>query len=91
MADFQHRHYAHVAALLAKGKPGALVSAEVELSVRAKHMLDQWECMVSDFANMFAKDNDRFDYSRFLDAAQGNPTNKDRSTARRRMGFVGAR
>lgn len=93
MADFQHRHYAHVAALLAGGKPASnrtpipgaehIMGATVECAERR-----QWDDMVEAFADMFAQDNPNFVRSRFMDAATGNPTNKDRSTARRRMGFA---
>lgn len=81
MADFQHRHYAHVAALLA----GFQHTSESYSAPEALLMLR------AGFADMFAKDNPRFDHGRFMDAATGNPTNKDRSTARRRMGLEGVR
>jgi hypothetical protein len=76
MADFQHRHYAHVAALLASFQH----TSEHYSAPDAILMLQ------SGFADMFKRDNPRFDRDRFMNAAKGNPTNKDRSTARRRMG-----
>lgn len=79
MADFQHRHYAHVAGLLAQFVHTSNEYTKDEVLVMLRRS----------FADMFAKDNDRFDRGRFEDAATGNPTNKDRATARRRMGFEG--
>jgi len=78
MSDFQHRHYAHVAALLAKfGK-------DCELTDVGDAMI----ALRESFAEMFARDNYRFDERRFYDACVGLGRNKDVQTARRRMGFA---
>ena len=65
MSDFQHRHYARVAALI-----GALRSEEITV-----------DGLTERFARMFQDDNPRFDYSRFISAANNAPMGKDADTA----------
>lgn len=59
---FQHRHYKAIAALIA---------AQAETGMDETIMYP-WR---NRFADMFAKDNPRFDRARFLAAANGKPIN----------------
>lgn len=65
MSDFQHRHYARVAALLSDLRDG---------NITAEDLTDR-------FADMFARDNERFSRRRFMLAATGKPFGKDADTA----------
>lgn len=68
-AKFAHRHYATIAHLLSRHFAPA----------RAAGMNES--ALIDAFADMFARDNGSFSRSRFLAAARGEPSGRDKATA----------
>lgn len=65
---FQHRHYAEIAAAIMRARNESLATADEVTHFLAK-----------DIADVFCRDNPRFDYERFMLAAEGRPiTKKDK-------------
>ena len=70
---FAHRHYAAIAAVMADFPTE--VGEAVDIGANAAVQ----EAVQNMLADMFQRDNPRFDRERFLAACSGNPTNgKDR-------------
>lgn len=68
-SKFQHRHYAAIAAVLAD----ALKRESCDLD-----KVEVVERITDDLAGLFARDNGNFQRPRFLAAARGNASGKDK-------------